>query len=198
MEIEELVRRQKKYFATGATKPVAFRLEALSRLEREIKAREKELHGALKEDLNKADMESYMTETGLTLSELGFMKKHLKGYAKPKGHLTPLAQFHGKSFTVREPYGVALIMSPWNYPFMLCMEPLVGAIAAGNCCIIKPSAYAPAVSAAIKALIEAVFPPEYVAVVEGGQMCIRDRPEEDGVGAAPHGNPPPDKAPVKT
>ncbi len=169
MEIEELVRRQREYFATGATKPVAFRLEALSRLEAEIKAQEQALHAALKKDLNKADMESYMTETGLTLSELGYMKKHLKGYARPKRHLTPLAQFHGRSFSLREPYGVTLIMSPWNYPFMLCMEPLVGAIAAGNCCIIKPSAYAPATSAAIKTLIEVVFPPEYAAVVEGGR-----------------------------
>ena len=169
MEIQELIKKQREYFATGATKPVAFRLEALGRLEREIKAREDRLHEALKKDLNKSGFESYMTETGLTLSELSYMKKHLKGFAKPRRHITPLAQFHGRSFSVKEPYGVTLIMSPWNYPFMLCMEPLVGAIAAGNCCVLKPSAYAPATSAAIKELCEAIFPPEYVAVVEGGR-----------------------------
>lgn len=169
MDIAALVKQQRDYFATGVTKPVAFRLSALDRLEREIKAREAQIHDALKKDLNKSDMESYMTETGLTLSELGYMKRHLKSYARPKRKRTPLAQFHGKSFVMSEPYGVTLVMSPWNYPFMLCMEPLVGAIAAGNCCVLKPSAYAPAVSAVIKELAEAVFPPEYVAVVEGGR-----------------------------
>ena len=169
MEIQELVKKQRAFYATGATRPVAFRLEALARLETEIKNRESELFAAFREDLNKAPSESYMTETGMTLSEISFMKKHLIRYARPKRHLTPLAQFHAKSFSIMEPYGVTLIMSPWNYPFMLCMEPLVGAIAAGNCCVLKPSAYAPATSAAIRRLIESVFPPEYVAVVEGGR-----------------------------
>ena len=169
MEIQELVKKQRAFYATGATRPVAFRLEALARLETEIKNRESELFAAFREDLNKAPSESYMTETGMTLSEISFMKKHLIRYARPKRHLTPPAQFHAKSFSIMEPYGVTLIMSPWNYPFMLCMEPLVGAIAAGNCCVLKPSAYAPATSAAIRRLIESVFPPEYVAVVEGGR-----------------------------
>lgn len=169
MSIEELVKRQRDYFASGVTKPVAFRLKALRTLKEEIKRREDQIHEALKEDLNKSGFESYMTETGLTVSELGYLERHVKGYARPKRHLTPLAHFHGKSFSISEPYGVVLIMSPWNYPFMLCMEPLAGAVAAGNCCILKPSAYAPAVSAVIKELVEAVFPPEYVAVVEGGR-----------------------------
>ncbi|MCI8465200.1 MAG: aldehyde dehydrogenase [Lachnospiraceae bacterium] len=169
MEMEAVVKKQRDYFATGVTRPVAFRLEALRALERELRRQEGRIHQALKTDLNKSEFESYMTETGLTLSELGYMKKHLKNYARPKRKRTPLAQFHGKSFVLSEPYGVVLIMSPWNYPFMLCMEPLVGAIAAGNCCILKPSAYAPAVSAVIKELVEAIFPPEYVTVVEGGR-----------------------------
>lgn len=169
MNIEELVKKQREYFETGATKSVDFRLEKLRALKAEMKRQERKIHEALRKDLNKSEFESYMTETGLTISELGYLEKHLKGYARPKRHLTPLAHFHGKSFTIKEPYGVVLIMSPWNYPFMLCMEPLVGAVAAGNCCILKPSAYAPAVSAAVRELVEAVFPPEYVAVVEGGR-----------------------------
>ncbi len=169
MDLEALVKRQREYFDSGVTKSVEFRLEKLRALRAEIRRKEGRVHEALKKDLNKSDFESYMTETGLAISELGYLEKHLKGYARPKRHLTPLAHFHGKSFTVAEPYGVTLIMSPWNYPFMLCMEPLAGAIAAGNCCILKPSAYAPAVSAVIKELVEAVFPPGYVAVVEGGR-----------------------------
>ena len=165
MDIQTLVEKQRKYFATGATKPVAFRLDALRRLEDEIKKRESQINGALKKDLNKSEVEAYMTEIGLTLSELSYMRKHVKGYCRPKGVLSPLAQFHSRSFIMSEPYGTVLIMSPWNYPFMLCMEPLAGAIAAGNCCVLKPSAYAPATSAVIKELIEAVFPPEYVAAV---------------------------------
>lgn len=169
MNIEGLVKKQRGYFDSGKTRSVDFRLEKLRALKAEMKLREGRIHEALKKDLNKSDFESYMTETGLTLSEIGYLEKHLKGYVRPKRHLTPLAHFHGKSFTVPEPYGVTLIMSPWNYPFMLCMEPLVGAVAAGNCCILKPSAYAPAVSAVIRELVEAVFAPEHVAVVEGGR-----------------------------
>ncbi|MCI8274027.1 MAG: aldehyde dehydrogenase [Lachnospiraceae bacterium] len=169
MNIGELVKKQREYFNSGKTKPVDFRLEMLKELKEEVKRQEGRIHEALKRDLNKSEFESYMTETGLVLSEIGYLEKHLRSYARPKRHLTPLAHFHGKSFTVAEPYGVALVMSPWNYPFMLCMEPLAGAIAAGNCCILKPSAYAPRVSAVIRELVEAVFPPEYVAVVEGGR-----------------------------
>ncbi|MCI8505005.1 MAG: aldehyde dehydrogenase [Lachnospiraceae bacterium] len=169
MNIEELVKKQREYFDSGVTKSVEFRLKKLRALKGELKLREGRIHEALKADLNKSDFESYMTETGLTISELGYLEKHVKSYARPKRRLTPLAHFHGKSFTMAEPYGVVLIMSPWNYPFMLCMEPLIGAVAAGNCCILKPSAYSPKVSAVIRELVEAVFPPEYVAVVEGGR-----------------------------
>ncbi len=169
MDIEELVKKQRKYFTLGATRSVVFRCDVLEKLEMEIRVREQKICEALKADLNKSGFESYMTEIGLVLSEIRYLRRHLRSFVRPRKHLTPLAHFHGKSFTVPEPYGVALIMSPWNYPFMLCMEPLAGAIAAGNCCILKPSAYAPAVSALIRELIEASFPPEYVAVVEGGR-----------------------------
>ena len=97
------------------------------------------------------------------------MEKHLAGWMGDKRHLTPLAQFPARSFTVQEPYGVVLIMSPWNYPFLLTMEPLIGAIAAGNCAVVKPSAYSPATSAVVRDILAACFPPEFVSAVEGGR-----------------------------
>lgn len=110
-----------------------------------------------------------MCEVGLTLSELRFVRKHINSWSKTRTVRTPLAQFHGKSFTVQEPYGVVLVMSPWNYPVLLTLEPLIGALAAGNCCIVKPSAYSPATSQVITQLIGETFPKGYVAVVEGGR-----------------------------
>lgn len=149
--------------------PPAFRKMALKRLRRAILRYEKEICAALREDLNKPESESYLCEIGMTLSELGYLEKHLAGWMAKKPVLTPLAQFSAESFTVKEPYGVALVMSPWNYPFLLCMEPLAGALAAGNCCVVKPSAYAPATSAVIRKLLGECFPPEYVLAVEGGR-----------------------------
>jgi len=105
----------------------------------------------------------------MTLAELSFVERRLSRWAAKHPVLTPLAQFHARSFTVANPYGVVLVMSPWNYPFMLTMEPLIGALAAGNCVVLKPSAYAPATSRIIRELISECFPPEYVAVVEGGR-----------------------------
>lgn len=169
MEIETLVARQRAYFAQNTTLPLEFRREALDRLERAIVQREGEINDALRADLGKSASESYMCEVGMTLSELRFMRSHLRAFARKRRVLTPLAQFHASSYTFRDPYGVVLIMSPWNYPFMLTMEPLVGALAAGNCCVVKPSAYAPATSAIIGKLIADCFPPEHVCVVEGGR-----------------------------
>ena len=169
MDIETLVASQRAFFAQGSTLPLSFRREALDRLERAIVQREADVNAALAADLGKSATESYMCEVGMTLSELRFMRSHMARWARRRAVLTPLAQFHARSYTVRDPYGVALIMSPWNYPFMLTMEPLVGALAAGNCCILKPSAYAPATSSVIASIVRGCFPPEYVAVVEGGR-----------------------------
>ncbi|MDO5409697.1 MAG: aldehyde dehydrogenase [Lachnospiraceae bacterium] len=167
--IEKTVKRQQQYFATGKTKSYAFRMHALLLLEKTIRSHEKELNEALKKDLNKAQMESYMTETGMVLSEINYLKKHLFGWMQNKTVRTPLAQFPSHSFEMKEPYGVVLVMAPWNYPFMLLMEPLAGALAAGNCAVVKPSAYSPHVSAVIKKMLEEVFPAGLVAVVEGGR-----------------------------
>jgi aldehyde dehydrogenase (NAD+) len=123
----------------------------------------------MKSDLNKMPFESYVTETGMVLNEIRFHLKHLPRWAKKRPVRTHVTQFHAKSFIAPEPFGVALIMSPWNYPLQLCLEPVVGAISGGNCAVIKPSAYAPAVSAAIAKIIGGAFPEEYLAVVEGGR-----------------------------
>ena len=133
MDIQALVTAQRAYFKTGATLPLSARRGALQRLRAAMKAHETDITAALKADLNKSPAESYMCEVGLTLSELTFVERRLARWMKDRPHLTPLAQFPARSFTVSEPYGVVLIMSPWNYPFLLTMEPLIGAVAAGNC-----------------------------------------------------------------
>ena len=169
MEMNVIVEKQKAFFEKNRTKSYEFRQKALLRLKRTILYYEKEIEEALKQDLGKSDFEAYMTEVGMTLSELNYVEKHLRSWIKKRSVLTPLAHFPAKSFEVPEPYGTVLIMAPWNYPFMLCMEPLIGAIAAGNCCVIKPSAYAPQTSAVIKKILSGIFPEGFVAVVEGGR-----------------------------
>lgn len=169
MPIETLLEKQRAFFNSGKTLPYSYRLGALEALEYALYNYEEDLYKALKEDLGKSRAEAYMCEVGLTLSELHYMKKHLATFYKNRPVRTPLAQFPSKSFTVREPYGVTLIMSPWNYPVLLSLEPLIGALAAGNCCILKPSAYAPATSRVIANMLKEDFAEEYVAVVEGGR-----------------------------
>lgn len=169
MDIGNLVHKQREYFLTGSTKSYDFRLEMLKKLKSAVQSNEAVIAEALKKDLNKSGFESYMVETGMVLDDLGHAIKHLRNWMQNKAVPTPLAQFSSKSFIVSEPYGVALIMSPWNYPAQLCLEPLTGAIAAGNCAILKPSAYTKNTSHVIKELISSIFPEEYVAVVEGGR-----------------------------
>lgn len=168
MDIEERVKKQKTFFMTGKTKDISYRKEALKKLKQKIIELEPEINKALKADLNKSETESYMTETGMVLSELSYAIKHLKQWSKEKRVRTPLSQFHSKSYYFYEPYGVTLIISPWNYPFMLALDPLIGTIAAGNCCIIKPSEYAPNTAKIMKKMIEDIFPSEYITIVEGG------------------------------
>ena len=169
MDIKEIVKKQRDFFNTKKTFDINYRIEMLRRLKQAILDNENEISQALKQDLGKPETEAYMCEIGMTLSELTYQIKHVKKWAKNKRKRTRLANFHAKSFIVNEPYGNVLVMSPWNYPFMLCLEPMVGAVAAGNCCVLKPSAYAPATSAIIRKVINYVFPEEYVSVVEGGR-----------------------------
>lgn len=169
MNIDSLVARQREYFESGATRPLSFRMESLRKLQKALQDNENLISDAMKSDLNKSPFEAYMTETGMVLEEIRFHLKHLPRWGRTKTVRTPITQFHAKSFVVPEPYGVALIMSPWNYPLQLCLVPVVGAISGGNCAVIKPSAYAPATSSAIAKIIGETFAPEYLAVVEGGR-----------------------------
>ena len=168
-QICDAISKQRDFFLSGATNSVEFRKKALITFRETIKKYEKEIGDALYEDLGKGSFESYMCETGLAISEASFMIKHLKKFSKNKRVGTPLAQFAAKSFISPKPYGTVLIMSPWNYPFMLSIDPLVDAIAAGNTVVLKPSAYSPATSNIIKKIIKEAFGEEYVFVVTGGR-----------------------------
>lgn len=169
MDIKELVKTQRCFYQTQYTKDVHHRIQTLKAIKEWILTHQNRIIEALKEDLNKDAVESYMCEIGLVLSELNYQLKHIRKWSKNHYVWTPLAQFYGTSFESYEPYGVTLVMSPWNYPFMLSIEPAVGAIAAGNTVIIKPSAYAPHVSHVIKQMIDESCDERYVAVVEGGR-----------------------------
>ena len=168
-EIRQILEKQHRLFQEGATLPVSFRLSQLQKLKDGIRRYEEELDRALEADLGKSRMESYMCEIGLTLSELTWMQKHLRSLVREKRVSTPLAQFAARSFRSPSPYGTVLIMSPWNYPVLLTLEPLIDAIAAGNTVVIKPSAYAEHTSAVLKKMLKECFPSEYVAVVTGGR-----------------------------
>ena len=156
-EIRLLVEKQRAFFHTGATLNINFRIHALKRLKNCIEKYESEIADALQTDLGKSAHESYMCETGMTLSEISYMIRHTRSFSRERRVRTPLAQFHSRSYVKPSPYGVVLIMSPWNYPFMLSMEPLVDALAAGNTAIIKPSAYSPATSRIIEKIIKECF-----------------------------------------
>lgn len=167
--MQQLLEKQRAYFLTGATLPVSGRVQALKCLRSVIYANQNAIYEALKSDLGKSDTESYMCEVGMTLSEINFMIKHIKRYAKDKRVKTPTAQYIAKSYVKSSPYGCVLVMSPWNYPFMLSLEPLVDAVAAGNTVILKPSAYSPATSELLARIVKEAFPPELATTVLGGR-----------------------------
>ena len=169
MTIQEIVKSQRDFFNTNKTLDYKFRKENLLKLKSAIIENQDRIADALKADLGKSYAESFMCEIGMTLSEISYMLKHLKKYMKPVKVKTSLSQFPAVSRRIACPYGVALIMSPWNYPFMLAMEPLVDALAAGNTAIVKPGSYAVETSKVIKELIEKTFAPEYVTCVMGGR-----------------------------
>lgn len=169
IEIRQIVENQRTYFYTGATLPLSHRIEALKKIQSYILTHEAEIGKAIRKDLGKSDFESYMCETGLVLSEITYMLKHIRSFAKEKNVLTPLTQFHSRSFKKPSPYGVALIMSPWNYPFLLTIDPLIDALAAGNTVVLKPSAYSPYTSTVIQSMIKECFDTRYVAVITGGR-----------------------------
>lgn len=167
--IVEIIKRQNTYFESGATRTKEARLRSLETLKKAIKAHEEDLCNALKKDLGKSGAETFMCETGLTLSEISWLKKHLRCLMRERRVRTPLAQFAAKSFRSPSPYGTVLIISPWNYPVLLTLEPLADALAAGNTAVLKPSAYAPATSEVLKNMLEEYFEPELIAVITGGR-----------------------------
>ena len=169
MNIHETVQAQRAYFSTGATLPVSFRLEMLRKLRDAVDRRERDLADALSADLGKSAYESFMCEIGLARTEITYMLRHTRRLAGERTVRTPLAQFAARSFRKPSPYGNTLIMSPWNYPVLLTLDPLADAIAAGNTAVVKPSAYAPAASALLAEIIGDCFPAEYVAAVTGGR-----------------------------
>ncbi|MCG3085361.1 aldehyde dehydrogenase [Anoxybacillus sp. LAT_35] len=166
--MEQLLQKQKHYFQTGETLSLEFRLKQLIRLKEAIQKYEQIIIDTLKKELHKSPFEAYTTEIGIVYEEIHFITKRLARWMKRKRVPTPLTHFGSKSYIYPEPYGVSLIIAPWNYPFQLAISPLIGAIAAGNCAIVKPSEYTPAMSALLKTIVSEAFPEEYVAVVEGG------------------------------
>ena len=169
MDIHEIVESEKNFFRTGVTRGVDFRIDMLKKFRKAIIENDELISAALKADLNKQPFESYMCETGLLLEEINFHIKRLKKWSKTRRVKSGIGQLPGKSYICPEPYGVVLIMAPWNYPVQLCLMPLVGAISAGNCAVVKPSAYAPESSRVISKLIESAFPTGFVTAVEGGR-----------------------------
>lgn len=169
LNIIELVQSQRSFYNTHQTRSYAYRIEMLQKLKSGLETFETEIFEALKQDLNKAQMESFMTEVGIVRGEIHYFLHHLKQLMKPKRVKTPLVLFHAKSLRMPEPYGVVLIMSPWNYPFQLAMAPLVGAIAAGNTIVLKPASYTPHVSDVIAKMIASLYPENYISTVLGGR-----------------------------
>jgi len=178
LDLTTLVKKQREYFQSGITRPLSFRLARLKDLRQAVLRFEQEILDALKNDLNKTPFEAHATEIGMVLGELKCTIKHLPAWVKPRKVKTPLSNFLARSYITPEPYGIALILAPWNYPFNLTLAPLIGALAAGNCCIVKPSVYAPHTSAVIAQIIRACFEEEFVAVVEGGRQVNQDLLEE--------------------
>lgn len=168
-QIDDILQLQRDFYDNGATIPVSFREKQLKKLYQAVQKYRPQIEEALKKDLGKSSYESFMCEIGLVLSEISYMIRHVKKFSKRKTVYTPLAQFASHSYVQPVPYGNTLIMSPWNYPFLLSIDPLVDAIAAGNTAIIKPSAYSPATSKVIEMLVKECFSPAHVSVVTGGR-----------------------------
>jgi aldehyde dehydrogenase (NAD+) len=169
-EIAFILEEQRKFFLSGETLPIKFRKQMLKKLYASVVFHKEEILSALTTDLGKSDFEGFMCEVGLSLTEISYMIKNVKKFAKEKTVITPLAQFASRSYKKPCPYGNTLIMSPWNYPFLLSIEPLANAIAAGNTAILKPSAYSPATSKIIEKIISECFEKKFVAVVTGGRQ----------------------------
>lgn len=170
--IPELLQAQRKFFATGKTRDRDFRIKQLQSLERAIVANQDKIIAAVQSDLGRAAFEAYFEIA--TLSEVKLALKQLKKWMKPRRVATSVDVFPASAWMQPEPLGVALIIGPWNYPFQLMISPLVGAIAAGNCAILKPSEYAPEMSKVVAELVRSTFDSDYITVVEGGAQTSQE------------------------
>ncbi|MFD3257133.1 aldehyde dehydrogenase [Paenibacillus lentus] len=166
-QVDQILQAHRRYFHNGNTRSIPFRLEQLKKLSDAIRRHEQKLLSALYKDLRKNEFEAYTTEIGYTLNSIRHSMKHLRQWAKPQKVRTPMYHVGSKSYMYKEPYGTVLIVGPFNYPFQLLIEPLIGAIAAGNCAILKPSENTPTVAAAVKQLIQETFDDSYIRVIEG-------------------------------
>src|SRR5208283_5246405 len=178
-KISRLLKKQREFFSAGKTRETAFRIEQLKILRKALIDNEGDIFDALFRDLGKPPFESRGGETGMVIHEIDYTLKNLKTWTGHKRVKTPLVYFPSKSFIIPEPYGVALIIGPWNFPFQLMVAPLVGAIAAGNCAFLKPSPAAPESSRLLTRIVSANFDPAYVAIIEGGsetaQLLLEER-----------------------
>ena len=168
-DFSEILQKQRTFFDAGCTKDVPFRMDCLRKMEHWIRRYDKEIMFALKADLNKPPFEAFATEVGVVLDELRYTLKRIRRWGKPENVTSNLKNFPSTGRIYPEPYGIALIMSPWNYPFMLTVTPVIAAVAAGNCAVVKPSAYSPATSSLIAKMCAEVFDPGHVVVIEGGR-----------------------------
>jgi aldehyde dehydrogenase (NAD+) len=168
MPVTATVRRARDFFATGATRPLAFRREQLQKLSIALHQHEPALLTALQADLGKSPYQALATELGLVHAEINYALRHLARWAAPATRRTPWFVAPARGWVQPEPFGVALIIGPWNYPVLLLLSPLVSAIAAGNAVILKPSELAPRTAAALTALVAGTFLPEYITTVNGG------------------------------
>ncbi len=167
IDVKQIFESQRKFFYSNATRDISFRILMLKKLKQEIIINEKEIEEALFLDLHKSPVESYITEIGFVISEINLCIKKLKSWAKPKRVSSSITCFPSKARIISEPYGLCLIISPWNYPFQLLISPLIGAISSGNCAIVKPSEHSPNTSKIIKKILDRVFEHEYVFTVLG-------------------------------
>ncbi|WP_308639944.1 aldehyde dehydrogenase [Paenibacillus silvisoli] len=174
VRVQELLERQQTWFQTGESRSYAYRLTQLKKLKQAVVEREAAILEALRSDLGKSEHEAYTLEIGPFYAEINFAIKHLRRWMKPKRVKTPMTHLGSRSWIMPEPLGSVLIVSPWNYPFNLTLTPLIGAIAAGNTAIIKPSELSVATAGIIEALISENFPPAFIAVVQGGADTSRE------------------------
>lgn len=170
--MQDIVAKQREFYQTHATRDVRFRRQALKKLQKALIEWEARICEALQQDLGKCATEAYMSEIGMVRAGVRESLSHLRRWSRPKRVVAPLAQFPSTCRVEPEPYGVTLIISPWNYPILLCLDPLAAAISAGNCCVVKPSSMTPATSAVIAAMLGSIYPEEFVTTVLGGRESI--------------------------